>query len=404
MTMTQPPATPSTLRPTSPFAGPTELAAPPPSTERRLRAVREEMGRRGLAALVLVSPESLYYLLGLDYQGYFAFTALVIPTVGEPELVTRAMEGPTVRAQVPHCRHRPFQDGEDPATVVAAAVRGHVATGDALGVEDAAMFFPPRIRAALAAELPELVWVDASDLAGPLREVKDADEISATSAAARLSDAAMSAGIGAVRAGAREYEVAAAVYQAMVAAGGHTPGFAPLIRATARLDQEHVTWSDQELVSGDGVLLELSACVRRYHAPLTRTVFVGSAPPEAVIAHAAAQAGMRAIVDHLRPGAVAADVFAAWESAVAAVHPQSAPERHHCGYLVGIGFPPSWVGGGEVLGVRRGSPRVIRPGMTFHAMSWVRDPIGFVLSDTVLVREDGAERLTQVPQDLTIVP
>jgi Xaa-Pro dipeptidase len=143
--------------------------------------------------------------------------------------------------------------------------------------------------------------------------------------------------------------------------------------------------------------------VRRYHAPMSRTVFVGSAAPEAVVAHAAAVAGMEAILASVRPGEKAASVFAAWAAAVDGVHPQAPPPRHHCGYLVGIGFPPSWVGGGEVLGIRPDSDRVLLPGMTFHAMSWVRDPVGYVISDTVLVTEEGCERLTRVPHDLTIV-
>lgn len=55
------------------------------------------------------------------------------------------------------------------------------------------------------------------------------------------------------------------------------------------------------------------------------------------------------------------------------------------------------------MGIRPDCTRIIRPGMTFHAMSWVTDPIGHVTSDTVLVTEDGCERLTTVPHDLTVV-
>ena len=43
--------------------------------------------------------------------------------------------------------------------------------------------------------------------------------------------------------------------------------------------------------------------------------------------------------------------------------------RHHCGYLVGIGFPPSWTGGNRVTGLRHDSELVIRTGMTFHILS-----------------------------------
>ncbi|NYE45111.1 Xaa-Pro dipeptidase [Spinactinospora alkalitolerans] len=375
-----------------------------PELTRRTDAARAEMARRDLAALLLVSPENIYYLLGLDHQGYFAFSLLLVPRDGAPELIARAMEGPTVAARAPGCVHRPFHDGEDPVAVVTAALRAHVAPGSAVGVEDSAMFFPPAIRTRICRETQELTWVDASDVGQRLREVKSDGEIAAVRRAAALSDSAMAAGIAAVAEGVRETRVAAAVYQAMISGGSQNPGFAPLIRSTAILQQEHVSWDERAIAAGDGVFLELSACVRRYHAPLSRTIYVGAAPPQAATAHAAALAGLAAIRDALRPGAVAGDVYAAWRAAVERVHPQGGVPRHHCGYLVGIGFPPSWVGGGEVPGIRPGSTRAIRAGMTFHAMSWVQEPIGYVVSDTALVTGEGCELLTGVSRELTVVP
>ena len=45
----------------------------------RLHRTRREMAARGLAALLVVSPENVYYLAGLNHLGYFAFTLLVVP-------------------------------------------------------------------------------------------------------------------------------------------------------------------------------------------------------------------------------------------------------------------------------------------------------------------------------------
>jgi Xaa-Pro dipeptidase len=76
------------------------------------------------------------------------------------------------------------------------------------------------------------------------------------------------------------------------------------------------------------------------------------------------------------------------------------PSRHHCGYLVGIGFPPSWVGGGQVLGIRADGDVEVAAGMTFHLMSWVTEPAGHVVSDTALVTPTGAELLTTTTREL----
>jgi Xaa-Pro dipeptidase len=143
--------------------------------------------------------------------------------------------------------------------------------------------------------------------------------------------------------------------------------------------------------------------VRHYHAPLSRTVYLGEPPDGAVRAHAAAAAGLVAIGDALRPGVPMSAVYGAWRAAVDAVCPQGgATPRHHCGYLVGIGFPPSWTGG-QVRGMRPGDDTPVQAGMTFHALSWVQRPTGHVMSDTLLATPEGGVPLTATPRDLIVV-
>jgi Xaa-Pro dipeptidase len=375
------------------------VAAVLPEIDGRVAALRACMAARGLAAVALASPENIYYLTGLDHLGYFTFSLLVVPSHGQLIVVTREMERPTVRAQIPHCRHLTFGDGADAATVAAAALAEAVPPGRAVAVEEAAMFFPPGVHARVRAALPDREWADATPLLAQLRAVKSPVEVGLVRRAAAVSDAAMLAGIAAARPGAAEGEVAAAVYQAMFACGGCQPGFVPLIRPLWMLDREHVTWGDRALAEGTGLFLELSGCVERYHAPLARTVYVGRAPDGARESHAAALTGLLAAADALRPGVRTGEVYAAWQRAVAGAEFGAWPLRHHCGYLVGIGFPPSWVGGGEVLGIRPDGDVVVEPGMTFHLMSWVT---GHVVSDTALVTTTGTELLTSVPRGLIV--
>src|SRR2546428_12774488 len=100
------------------------------------------MRARGLAALLVAGPENVYYLVGLNHLGYFAFTLLVVPLEGRPRLVTRAMERPTIAAQVPDCVHVPFADDEDPAQAAARAIREITKPGDVVGGERTTMFLP----------------------------------------------------------------------------------------------------------------------------------------------------------------------------------------------------------------------------------------------------------------------
>jgi Xaa-Pro dipeptidase len=369
--------------------------------EARVAALRRAMRRRGLAALALASPENAHYLLGLDHLGHFAVTLLVLPRNGPPVLVARRMEAPTLAAQVPHARPALYGDGQDPARVAARALAGLVPAGATVGVEERSMALPPAVLARLRSALPHVGWVDCTALPARLRAVKSPAEVVLVRRAAEISGVGVRTALSVAAPGVSERTVAAHVHRAMTEAGGELPGFAPLIRSTARLAQEHTTWRDHLLAAGEGLFVELSGCVHRYHAPMSRTVYCGHPPPGGEQAAAAAMAGLRAARAALAPGARTGEVYAAWAGAVAGVTGRR-PRRHHCGYLTGAGFPPSWVGGQGVLGVRSGGRTRIRAGMVFHLMSWVTWPAGYVVSDTALVTADGCALLTEAPRELLV--
>jgi Xaa-Pro dipeptidase len=112
-----------------------------------------------------------------------------------------------------------------------------------------------------------------------------------------------------------------------------------------------------------------------------------------------------AALNALKAGAKAKDVYNGWQSVVDAA---GMPEyrRHHCGYLVGIGFPPAWTGGPRVTGLRHDSDRQMQEGMTFHLMSWFTETGrgNYFISNTVLLGTNGAEVLTRTPYGPHIAP
>jgi Xaa-Pro dipeptidase len=388
------------------------LAAPPAAHGEadgrleRLARVRAAMRRRNLSALLLVAPEDIYYLTGLNHQGHFALTALVIgPSDAEPALlVLRQMERPTVDAQVRGCEMLSYHDDEDPALAAVAALR-RVADDGQVGIDRGSMALPPVVWDALRTGVPAARWVDAGDLVVGMRAVKSPAEIEHVRRAAQISDRAIQAGIAAAGPGASEREIAAALYRELIVAGSDHPGFVPLVRSGPTLGHEHVTWGDRRLAAGDTLFLELSAAVARYHAPVSRLVFITEPPAGVKRSAQAVAAGMDAIRRTLAPGARAGDVYAARQSAMNAALGHDRHRRHHCGYVVGIGFPPSWSGGGTPIGLRAGSEMEIHAGMTFHAISWIlgQDVPDFGVSDTALVTAEGCELLTTTTRDPIVV-
>ncbi|HSM45740.1 MAG TPA: aminopeptidase P family N-terminal domain-containing protein, partial [Acidimicrobiia bacterium] len=88
----------------------------------RVRALMSS-DEHDLDALVITSPENIYYLIGLTHQGYFAFTMLILPREGDPSLLTRGMEAYTISQQAPDIDHVGYSDDEDAGTAAVKAMR-----------------------------------------------------------------------------------------------------------------------------------------------------------------------------------------------------------------------------------------------------------------------------------------
>ena len=369
---------------------------------RRLAATRQEMAARGLNLVLLSAPEHVFYLTGLDHWGYFAPHVLIVAAEGELVLVTRAMEHVAIRNQVRNATFIGHSDSESAADVVVKHLKG-ASSGKTIGLEAASAGLSYAMGQALKQGIDGASWVDITGMLDEMRLVKSTEEQRFMRSAAVASDAGTQAAINAIHDGAKEADVAAECLAAMTRAGGTPPGFGPFLRPSHRMAEEHTTWGDGE--HHEAVFLEIAGCVARYNAPMGRLVNIGRISDEdaemANICGEAFDATLRA----LKVGARAKDVYNGWQSVVDAA---GMPEyrRHHCGYLVGIGFPPAWTGGPRVTGLRHDSDREMREGMTFHLMSWFTETGrgNYFISNTVLLGADGAEVLTTTPYGPHIAP
>ena len=114
---------------------------------------------------------------------------------------------------------------------------------------------------------------------------------------------------------------------------------------------------------GAGTFFEIAGCYRRYHAPLCRTVYLGTPPDEFRRAEAAVLEGVADGIDAARAGNRACDVAAALNAALA----RAGIERDlRCGYAIGLSYPPDW--GERTISFRTTDTTTLEPGMAFHFM------------------------------------
>ncbi|MFQ5983558.1 MAG: M24 family metallopeptidase [Woeseiaceae bacterium] len=371
----------------------------------RVADVREKIAEQDLDGVLISVPENIYYLTGLDHWGYFACHVLLVPRDGQMVLICRQMEHVTVERYVRNADFVGYKDDEDPVDAIAQAVRRAGLAEGRLGIEKRSLFLTPRISEGMINKFASANWQDCSGLVDEIRLIKSPLEIEYTRKAAFAADAGAQAGIAAAHEGASDLDIAAEVHAAMIRAGSEYPGFGPFIRLTDRLNEEHTTWKGDILKKGDALYLEFGASYRRYQAPMGRLVFIGEKPQGADWAADLSLRAMNSVLAAIRPGAKTGDVYQAWQDVVdSAGLPQY--RRHHCGYLVGIGFPPSWTGGSMVTGLATNGTRVLKVGMVFHVHSWLMwtGKGDYFFSNTVVLTQNGAEVLThRTPETLTVV-
>ena len=378
-------------------------AFPETELETRLASSRRALAEQNLDGLIISVPENIYYLTGLDHWGFFAAHILVLNRNGEMALCCRAMEKITFDNQVKNANFYGHADHEELSDYVHQAMKDLGLAGGRIGIEKRSLFLTPRhaerIQDGVAGE-----WIDASGLIDDLRQIKSPLEMDYTRKAAKAADLGMTACIEAIRDGASDYEIAAEYMRVSTLEGSEPTGFGPFIRPTTRSGEEHTTWRGEIFRNGDAAFLENAASYRKYHAPMGRLVYVGSAPDGAEKSAEIAIAAMKAICNALEPGGKAGDAYDAWRevAASAGLHDY---HRHHCGYMVGIGFSPSWTGGSMVTSLFPNSQRTLEVGMVFHTHSWFTntDLVDYFISNTVMLTENGAEVLTSsTPEGLQI--
>lgn len=114
----------------------------------------------------------------------------------------------------------------------------------------------------------------------------------------------------------------------------------------------------------------------------------------------AAQAGLAAALDTLRPSVSCAEVHKAAEAEIER-HGFGAAYRKRTGYSMGIAFAPDW-GEGDVLSLYRGVDQLIEPNMVFHIPTTLRAYGRFTIgvSETVVVTSTGHRCLSRIPRTL----
>ena len=378
---------------------------------RRLAKTRAAMAARGLDVMFVEDPSNMHWLTGYDGWSFYVHQGVLVFPDRDPVWWGRRQDANGAYRTVwmaDDCvrfyADRYVQSTDcHPMEPLADLLRdcGHGA--GRIGLELENYYFSAKAYLVLRAALPEATLLDATALVNRQRAVKSAEEIAFMRRAARISERIVDGIAERARPGLAKNELVAEIYGDAIrgadGAWGDYPAIVPLLPSGRDAAAPHLTWDGRPLAAGTATFFELSGCFRRYHAPLCRTVYLGTPPQALRAAEAALVEGLEAGLDAARAGNCAADIA----DALAAPLARAGIDRAaRCGYPVGLSYPPDW--GERTISLRAEDRSVLEPGMTFHFMPglWM-DDWGLEITETILIRDSGpAECLCDRPRKLIV--
>ena len=366
--------------------------------DRRLAAVRANMARAGLDALVIYCGASSY-ATARWFTNYQAFNGTCFVVVRPDGGITVTTDGVlhgepmhtmvwTCRADDMRCAAGAIYGGppDEAATMAADAVGAATRVG-LVGSRN----IPGALHVALLAKLPGLVAADA--VVAEARMIKSAPELERMDEAGRIADAAFGAVFDALLPGVEETEVAAAAVSVILKRGS-IEAFRTCVVGGALSGLKHSYPRRRKLVRGEMVFLDLGASFQNYVSDTSRTCVVGEAPTGDAagllkISEDLYHAGLEA----MRPGNTIDDVAQRLIRVVAGTR----WEADFCptGFGHGIGMDLFEAPGGLFAGSRV----VLQPGMTlaYEPMVVVEGLGTGVVEDSLVITETGYRLLTDGP-------
>ncbi len=377
----------------------------------RLHKTQTAMEVAQIDTLVVCDPSNMHWLTGYDGWSFYVHQCVIVPAQGDPIWFGRGIDVNGARHRtwlsedniIEYPDHYVMSTERHPMDFLAEVLTAKGLSSGVIGVEMDNYYYSAAAHASLVNNLPNATVKDCRSLVNWQRTVKSPQELDYMRKAGRIVEA-MHARIRAnVRPGLPKYELVAEIYDAslrgVAGIGGDYPAIVPMLPSGVEASASHLTWDERKFKIGEGTFFEIAGCYRRYHCPLSRTMYMGKPEAKFLEAEKAVLEGLEAGLEQARPGNVCEDIANAF---FAVLKKSGIDKDSRAGYPIGVSYPPDW--GERTMSLRPGDKSVLEPNMTFHFMPglWL-DDWGLEITESIIITEAGPEFLSNVPRELFIV-
>lgn len=361
--------------------------------ENRRKRIRVHMQNAGINGLLILSPYNIYYLTG----AYLTCSYLIVPEEKEEIALVLEPEKDEYVKSSGLKDIRPFRM-HDPMGLLRRTLEEVGLSGGSLGVEKS--FLSPIRLEMISKALPQnLKIVHGGTLLDRLRVVKDEEEIKRIRRASELADLGMGAIARALKEGITEKEIGAEATYTMMMNGASSVLQPIYVGSGSRSAIVHASASEKKIQPEDVVAIDISVSYKGYFADLARTVCINSPTARHEEAYRLFLETQEKAIQMIRPGVSMVEIRKF-------IYQDLEQKKYKFTFdeiLHGVGLRFYEKPNFQYPYQEKGDPEVIEPNMVLalsNLLPYFGD-FGLRLEDTFVVREDGAEILTQYPKSLT---
>ena len=377
----------------------------------RLKKTRSAMQAEGVDTLIVTDPSNMHWLTGYDGWSFYVHQCVVIPLDREPFWFGRGIDanGAKLTSWLSHDNIVAYPDNYvqnpecHPMEYLSTILDDRTLGKGVIGVEMDNYYFSAAAHAALVQNLPNAKFKDCTALVNWQRAVKSDQELDYMRKAGRIVEVMHARIRETIRPGIRKNDLVAEIYDAglrgVAGIGGDYPAIVPLLPSGAEASASHLTWDDKPMRSGEGTFFEIAGCHKRYHCPLSRTVFLGKPNQKFLDAEKAVLEGLQEGLLQAKAGNVCEDIANGF---FAVLKKNGIIKDSRTGYPIGLSYPPDW--GERTMSLRPGDKSELKEGMTFHFMTglWF-DDWGLEITESIVIGASGPELLSNVPREVFVV-
>ena len=380
--------------------------------EIRISKVRKSMDEKNIEVLIVTDPSNMAWLTGYDGWSFYVHQCVVLSLEGEPFWYGRGMDanGAKLTVFMQHENIIGYPDDyvqnpeKHPMDYLSEILTEKNWAQKTIGVEKDNYYFSASCLESLQRNLVQANFVDSTGLVNWQRTVKSPRELEFMRKAAKIVEKMHARIFVVMEPGMRKNDLVAEIYHSGITGtedgGGDYAAIVPMTPTGADASAPHLTWDDQPIPNNSGTFFEIAGCYRRYHCPLSRTIYLGQPPQKYLDVEKAVLEGIEAGLEAAKPGNFAEDIEAAWRKTIVKYGYE---KESRCGYAIGLSYPPDW--GERTVSFRKGDKTVLEPNMTFHFMPalWF-DDWGLETTESIVITDSGVETLANVPRKLFVKP